>query len=157
MTTTPPDYPRLEDQIAWFDEKSANHERWYRRLKIMSILAAALVPLVSGLEGYAFVAGFLGVTVVLVEGLQHINQHHENWIRYRATCEQLRREKFLYRSGAGPYEGLDEAGAFRLLAGRVEDVLSQEGRAWVAARQSLDRQVFEGGAPAGTMPRPDGG
>ena len=37
-------YPRLEDQIEWYDGKSVHHQRWYRRLKVTSIAAAALVP-----------------------------------------------------------------------------------------------------------------
>lgn len=133
-------YPRLEDQIDWYDRKSAHHQRWYRRLKVVSIAAAALVPLVSGLEGYRFLAGILGVLVVVVEGLQHVNQHHENWIRYRATCEGLRREKFLYLAGAGRYEGLSEEQAFRQLAASVEALLAHEGGEWLQARRSLDSE-----------------
>ena len=97
------------------------------------------MPLVSGLDGYALLAGALGVVVVVVEGLQHVNQHHENWIRYRATCEGLRREKYLYQAGSGPYEGLAPDQAFRQLAARVESVLAREGEEWVAVRRDLEK------------------
>lgn len=134
-------YPRLEDQVDWYDAKSAYHQRWYRRLKVVSIGAAALVPLVSGLDGYAPLAGALGVVVVIVEGLQHINQHHDNWIRYRATCEDLRHEKYLYLAGAGRYEGLAADDALRQLAANVELLLAREGDAWLQSRRNLDKDA----------------
>lgn len=134
-------YPRLEDQIDWFDAKSAHHQVWYRRLKVVSIAAAALVPLVSSLDGFGLLAGGLGVVVVIIEGLQYVNQHHENWIRYRSTCENLLHEKYLYLAGAGGYDGLSADQALRRLATRVESVLSREGDDWLQLRRSLDEET----------------
>jgi hypothetical protein len=134
-------YARLEDQIAWFDARSLSHQAHYRRLKIVSIAAAALVPLVSSLDGFGFVPGLLGVVVVVVEGWQHVNQHHENWIRYRATCENLRHEKYLYLAAAGPYAVADAARRRQRLADRVEAILAREGEAWQRARLSVDEDA----------------
>lgn len=137
MTQTDTAYARLEDQIDWYDRKSAFHQNWYRRLKIVSIAAAALVPVFSALDGYALIGGLLGVLIVVSEGLQHIGQHHENWIRYRATCENLRHEKYLYLARAGRYAVDDGGMAFRLLAGQVESVLAQESDDWLKMRREL--------------------
>lgn len=131
-------YARLEDQIHWFDSRSSSHQAAYRRLKIVSIAAAALVPLVSSIEGYAVYAGLLGVVVVVIEGWQHVNQHHENWIRYRATCEHLRHEKYLFLAAAGPYRLTDEASRRRVLADRVETVLAREGLDWERTRLGVE-------------------
>ena len=136
-------YQRLEDQIDWFDRKSIRHQIWYRRLKVTSIGSAALVPLVSSLDGYALLAGLLGVVVVVVEGLQHVNQHHENWIRYRSTCENLRHEKYLYQAGAGGYEGLSDDQALRQLAAQVESLLARESNDWLQLRRGLEQQKAE--------------
>ena len=143
-------YRRLEEQIDWFDRRSQSHQVWYRRLKIVSIGSAALVPLVSGLGDYGMLAGLLGVLVVIMEGLQHINQHHENWIRYRATCESLRHEKYLYLARAAHYDGLGDSAARRRLAAQVESILSYEGREW----QKLRRQAEEDASPG--QPESDG-
>lgn len=140
-------YARLDDQIDWYDTKSVHHQAWYRRLKVISIAAAALVPLVSGLEGYALLAGGLGVVVVIVEGLQHVNQHHENWIRYRSTCENLRHEKFLYLAGTSGYDGLTEDEALRQLAMQVESLLSRESNDWLQLRRSLDDKTAGSAQP----------
>jgi hypothetical protein len=131
-------YARLEGQIDWFDRRSSAHQVAYRRLKIVSIGAAALVPLVSSFDGYAMYAGLLGVVVVIAEGWQQISQHHENWIRYRATCEHLRHEKYLFLAAAGPYQSSDEALRRRLLADRVETVLARESLDWERTRLSVD-------------------
>jgi len=143
VSATREDYPRLEQQIEWFDRNSARHQRWYRRLKVISIAAAALVPLVASLDEYAVFAGLLGVVLVIVEGLQHINQHHENWIRYRSTCENLRHEKYLYMAGAGSYEGQNDEQALRQLAARVESLLSRERDGWLQLRRSIGEQEGE--------------
>jgi len=137
-------YARLEDQIEWFDGKSRAHQSSYRLLKVVSIAAAALVPLVSNIEGYAVYAGLLGVIVVVVEGWQHVNQHHENWIRYRATCEHLRHEKYLFLAAAGPYRLTDEAARRRLLADRVEAVLARESLDWERTRLSVETSSAKG-------------
>ncbi len=134
-------YPRLEDQIEWYDRKSVHHQRWYRRLKVTSIAAAALVPLFSSLDDFGLLAGVLGVLVVVVEGLQHVNQHHENWIRYRATAENLMHEKYLYLARAGHYAGRGDDEAFRRLATSVEAILSREGEAWQQLLQNLEEQT----------------
>lgn len=136
-------YPRLDEQVDWLDAKSGHHQAWYRRLKVVSIASAALVPLASSVEGYSLLAGVFGVVVVISEGLQHIGQHHENWIRYRATCERLRHEKFLYLARTAHYAACDDAAAYRRLAEQVEMVLSQEGSEWLKMRRHLDERREE--------------
>jgi hypothetical protein len=124
---------RLEDQIAWYDRKSMYCQRTYKRLKIGQVTAAALVPLAAGLEisagAHGLVAGLLGVAVVVIEALQHTNKYHELWITYRSTCEALKHEKFLHVAKAGPYRGTREPD--RLLAERVETLVSREHTQWV--------------------------
>ena len=131
-------YARLDDQIGWYDRKSLYHQSWYRRLKLVSIIAAALVPVVASFDGMALLTGLLGVAVVISEGLQHINQHHENWIRYRATCENLRHEKYLYLARSGLYAKLDDDEALRHLAAHVESILAEESDDWLKMRRRVD-------------------
>ena len=78
------------------------------------------------------------VLIVVLEGLQQLQQYQENWISYRSTCERLRAERFLYLSRAGPYSG---GGGDALLAARVEGLVSQENAAWVAQRDDASHQA----------------
>lgn len=50
---------RLEDQLAWYDRQSAYNRRWHMRLKLATLVAAALIPLVSGVLAFPWIAGTL--------------------------------------------------------------------------------------------------
>ncbi len=40
---------RLEEQIAWYDRTSIADQRAYKRIKILEILAAAIIPFLAAL------------------------------------------------------------------------------------------------------------
>ena len=133
---------RLEDQRKWLGRKSAECQWRYKRLKVVQIIMAALIPFVAGLSlsgefgGIAtgpFLTGALGVLVVVLEGVQNTFSFHENWITYRATSEALKSEKVIYQAGAGAYA--DAAHPDRLLAENVEAILKGENSGWVAHRR----------------------
>ena len=126
---------RLEDQIAWYDVRSRSNMRWYKRIKISEIASAAVIPFLaaSNIPHAVFATGILGVLVTLFEGTLQLNQFHENWIRYRSTCESLKHEKYIYLAGAGPYPNVEKPRA--LLAERVESLISQEHAKWATVQQ----------------------
>jgi hypothetical protein len=125
---------RLEDQLAWYEEKSTHHKRWFQSLKVCQIVVAAAIPAVAAAGASAGVAGALGAVVVVMEGLQQVFRFQENWIAYRGTAEALKHEKFLFLASAGPYARPD--GRDRLLAERVEGLVSQEHAAWAEAQRT---------------------
>jgi Protein of unknown function (DUF4231) len=133
MEESDPTLDRLEDQIDWYDRKSISSQRWFKRLKAFQITAAAGVPVVIALSGPPSVAAVLGGLVAVVEGMQGLNQYQQNWILYRSTCEALRHEKYLYLANAGPYS--DERAAHRVLAEKIEGLVSQEHAKWTTARE----------------------
>jgi hypothetical protein len=127
-----PTIERLEDQIQWYDRKSGSSQKAYKRLKICTIVAAALVPALAGTAGLHSITAGLGVFIVLVEGLQQLYQFQSNWIAYRSTCEALKHEKYLYLGKAGPYGAGDP---HALLAERIESLVSQEHAKWASSRE----------------------
>lgn len=120
---------RLEDQIDWYDRKSSNNRKWHMRFKIATLITAAAIPFSAAIGSPASVGGGLGALVVIVEGLQQLFQFHNNWVAYRAACESLKHEKFLFFADAGPYAGV--VNPQRLLAERVEGLVSTETGKWV--------------------------
>ncbi len=145
MDTGNPTIKRLEDQIAWYDKKSMTSQRMYKRMKVGTIVAAALVPLSASFSSsfpaawfWPCVTGSLGVLIVILEGLQHLNQYQHNWTAYRSTCEALTHEKFLWLAKAGPYD--DNPKADILLAERVESLISQEHAKWVSTREQATKK-----------------
>lgn len=134
-----PAWARLREQIAWYDGKSQHNQRWYKRLKITEIVTAAAIPFVASVSAPVWVAGGGGALIVVLEGLQQLQQYQQNWITYRATCERLKHEQFLFLAHAGPYAAAPEAEA--LLAERVESLVSQEHAAWTSHREEASKQT----------------
>lgn len=125
-------WERLENQLGWYDGKAVRNQRRYKWLKVLEIAVAAALPVVAALHSPVWVTGGLGAVVVVLEGVQHIYQFQENWITYRSTAEALRNERYLYLAKAGPYAGEDRD---RVLAERIEVLLSQEHTKWASAGQ----------------------
>jgi hypothetical protein len=134
----PPPWERLDDQIRWYSRRSAQSRRWYIRLKVVQIVAAAVIPVAAGADAPALATGALGGLIVVLEGVQQLFQFHSNWTNYRATSETLKHEKFLYLGGAGPYAQAADPDV--LLIERVEGLVSQEHASWVSAQSEAGRQ-----------------
>jgi uncharacterized protein DUF4231 len=132
VPTLHPTLARLDDQIAWYDSKSAYNQRLFKWLKGLVIVSGALAPLSAAVGAAAWVPGVLGAVVVVVEGLQQLNQYQQLWTSYRSTAEALKHEKYLFLGHASPYNG--EGEQLPLLAERVEELVSREHAKWVGAR-----------------------
>jgi uncharacterized protein DUF4231 len=126
---------RLEDQIGWYDRKSMTNQRYFKRLKMVEIAAAAMIPFLSafGHQRIMWVTGGLGVLITILEGMLHLNQYQQNWIAYRSTCESLKHEKYVYLGKASPYATAADPHA--LLAERIESLVSQEHAKWASTQQ----------------------
>jgi hypothetical protein len=127
----------LQDQIEWYDRKSGTNQKSFKYLKVCTILAAALIPVLAKTSGVSSVTAGLGVFIVILEGLQQLNQYHANWISYRSTCEALKHEKFLYLARAGPYATANDPHA--LLAERIESTVSQEHAKWASSQEQRQK------------------
>ena len=126
---------RLEDQIAWYDRKSMTNQRYFKRMKMIEITAAAIIPFLSAfnLPRVLWLTGGLGVLITVLEGVLHLNQYQQNWIAYRSTCESLKHEKYVYLGKASPYASAVDPHA--LLAERIESLVSQEHAKWASVQQ----------------------
>jgi hypothetical protein len=126
---------RLEDQIAWYDRKSHKSQRAFKLIKIVEILAAAMIPFLASFDvkQVRWLTAGLGVTITILEGVLQLNQYQQNWIAYRSTCESLKHEKYMFLAHASPYADSPDPRA--LLAERVESLVSQEHAKWVTAQQ----------------------
>src|ERR1017187_3270040 len=125
---------RLDDQIAWYDQKSSHCQRAYKRIKLAEIIAAALIPFLAALRvsdtdprtrfAVGVLTAVLGALITILEGVLQLYQYQQVWVAYRATAEAMKHEKFIYLAKAGDYA--KAADPHTLLAERVE---AQIGRA----------------------------
>lgn len=134
-----PGLDRVVDQIGWYDRKSQYNQRWFKALKICQVVLAAAIPVAATGSVPDWIVGAAGALIVVLESLQQLQQYQQNWITYRATCERLKHEKFLYLAKAGPYAEVSSPDA--LLAERVESLVSQEHAAWAANREEAAKKL----------------
>lgn len=126
---------RLQDQIEWYDRKSSENQKKFKHLRAAEIAAAALIPFLSGISASlpfvrlagTVIIGLLGLIVTIIASLLSLGRYHEQWVEYRITCENLKKEKLLFQTRVEPYDTED---AFRLLVQRVENLVSKENTNW---------------------------
>jgi len=87
----------------------------------------------------AWVAGVLGVIVVILESMQGLYQFQQNWTNYRSTSERLKHERFLWLAKAGPYKDPDNPTLEALFAERVEALISTEHAKWVTYQEQAGK------------------
>lgn len=122
---------RVENQIHYYESKSALNKQYYLFFKIAQLSAATLLPFFSVfLSDYSwmkYVIAFLGSIVTILEGVLATGKYHEKWIIYRSTGETLRQEKFLFMMQAGNYTGPDAVEQF---VNKIEFSLGKENIGW---------------------------
>lgn len=109
---------RLDDRLGWSERAAGRARLWFRGLKL--------------------VTGVFGVGWWCWRGVHALFQFHERWIGYRSPAEAFEREVTCIRRGPGGYHG---EGRDRMLAGRVEELLSREGADWVGSEQAAGRML----------------
>lgn len=123
---------RLDNQINWYSSKSQSNKKWFKSLRTLEILLAALIPLLSGIGEnipyYQILIGCIGVAITIIAGLITLNKYQENWLNYRTTAETLKHEKFLFQTKTEPY---DASNSFSLLVQRTESLISTENSQWL--------------------------
>ena len=125
---------RLDDQIGWYDRKSLSNQHWYKGVRALQFVAAALIPFLTAYlppdrSTTQLAVGLLGVTIAVATAALELCRCQEHWIQYRTTCESLKKEKILFLTESEPYSG-DAAANSRLLVHRAETLISKENSNW---------------------------
>ena len=135
---------RLEDQIAWY-ERATVRNRWsFYLLKVLTIISAAAIPVIALFNGSQLAMAILGAVIVAGEGLQQLFQNQQHWVAYRSAAEDLKRERSLYVSRAGPYRNAKNPPA--LLVERTEARISAESGTW----QQIHEEIATGRPTSGS-------
>lgn len=76
---------------------------------------------------FQIIAAIGGVAIIVLKGINELEDYYKNWKEYRLTSELLRQEKFKYLTRTEPY---DESNAFPMLVEKVEFILNKETQRW---------------------------
>ena len=132
---------RLTDQINWHSNKSQINQKKYKKIRVIVILCASILPFIAGLRLLTsfdliqtIVIGVISIIIAVCEGLLSLNKYQDLWIQYRLTAENLEREKFLFVNKVGIYD--NEENAFKNLVSMVESILSSQNDSWINTNAS---------------------
>jgi len=136
---------RLDDQINWYERKSAFNKKRFNSLRFGIIAISVLIPFLTGLISektyYLKIAvGLGGALIALFEGITTLYKYQENWLTYRMTAEQLRREKVFFETQSGPYQ---QDHSLQNLVARAEAIMSSENATWVQAQEHIQEETDE--------------
>ena len=126
---------RWLDQLTWMEGKAGKAQRYYYRLRLVTIVGAVVVPALvalNTLNGWPGTAAqiatwIVSLVVAVSAAVEGFFQFGQRWRNYRSTAERLKTEGWLFFQLAGPYaaDG-SHADAFRTFASRVEDLIQKD-------------------------------
>lgn len=129
---------RIDQQLRWLSNSSKKNKQAYMRYRISGILLGALITVLAPYAGTQSaisrwvppILQIAGAGVAIVGSLLALNQHQENWLRYRLLKEALEREKLLYLTGSQETYASGGADAFHEFVRRAEAIMAEERTAW---------------------------
>ncbi|WP_371643534.1 MULTISPECIES: DUF4231 domain-containing protein [unclassified Streptomyces] len=122
---------RLSQYQQWYDRKAVRNKAVYLRMRTLSVVGGALVPVLVNLDmRFARIgATVLSLLVVVSVSLESVYRYREQWKNYRSTEQLLGHERVYFETGVGPYAGLSERDAYTTLVSRVEQAIANENSA----------------------------
>jgi len=141
---------RYEDQLKWYSNKATHNKQWYLGCQIaIAVLSGSVTVTVAlgmheqAASGWHIVSLIASAAVAALAGLQKAYRFHENWVEYRTTAEQLKKERYYYEFRCGDYSAVESAD--RLFVQRVEALISRQNTLWTARTLGAP----EDGVPSG--------
>jgi Protein of unknown function (DUF4231) len=132
---------RWLDQVTWMEAKASKAQRFYYRLRLVTIVGAVVVPALvalNTLDGWPGDAAQIGAWIVSLvvavsAAVEGFFQFGQRWRNYRSTAERLKTEGWLYLELAGPYAAVDGShkDAYRTFVSRVEELIQKDVEVYV--------------------------
>jgi hypothetical protein len=127
---------RWLDQVTWMEARAAKAQRFYYRLRLVTIVGAVVVPALvalNTLNGWPGDAAQIGAWIVSLvvavsAAVEGFFQFGHRWRNYRSTAERLKTEGWLYLELAGPYAVVDGShkDAYPTFVSRVEELIQKD-------------------------------
>lgn len=139
---------RLVDQMNWYDRKSSQQQKRFKRYRAIEIILGALIPFLLSfslpfkigdqpMDAINIIVGAIGVAIVVLGGMLGLHKYEENYLQYRRYAEMLKSEKYLYQTRSYPYNAKNR---FKLFVSRVEKLLGEEQEVWQEAYKRVDEE-----------------
>ena len=126
---------RYQDQLDWYSSKATINKKWYHGYQIAIVALSGIVTVTVALGmhdrdriGWPIVSLVASAMVSALTGLQKALRFHDNWVEYRTTAEQLKKERYYYEFRCGDYSTAESAA--KLFVERVEALISRQNTLW---------------------------
>ena len=146
---------RWLDQLTWMEGKAGKAQRFYYRLRLVTIVGAVVVPALvalNTLNGWPGTAAqiatwIVSLVVAVSAAVEGFFQFGQRWRNYRSTAERLKTEGWLFFQLAGPYAAVDgsHTEAFHTFASRVEDLIQKDVDVYIT-EVATEKQRTSGGS-----------
>lgn len=129
---------RVDDQISWYSKESKKSQSYYKIINITVMIATLLISAGAGFNYFnePLIPVILGLIASSLEFTLKMNKYQEKWILYRSTCEELKREKYMYLTKSGIY-AIDE-NSFNKFVERVETITAVEQALWRTKEKDIN-------------------
>jgi Protein of unknown function (DUF4231) len=147
---------RWLDQVSWLENRAASSQRWYNRLRLITIVGGVIIPALVGLnvsgavsERIRWTVFGLGLVVALAAAIEGFFHFSDRWPHYRRTAELLKSEGWQFFQLSGPYASSgSHASAYPLFAAQVEAFIQRDVDVYFTAvvaelNQQQDNQTGE--------------
>lgn len=127
---------RYNDQIGWYETKSADNKKKYQIFELILIIVSSLTPVLIVIDFIAetliilrWISVITSVLTVITASLLRSFEFHEKWLNYRTTAELLKKEIYYYKANTEEYAQAEDKEA--LFVDRVENLISKSNKSWL--------------------------
>ncbi len=136
------DTDRYEGQLKWYSKKATKNKRCYYVYQTIIVSLSGFITVAVALDmndphgiiwpKLSLIASSL---VTVLAGLQKFFRFHENWVQYRTTSEQLKKERYYREFQCGNYAHSESTD--KLFVERVESIISRENSFWIVEARKI--------------------
>lgn len=130
-------HSRVEEQISYYERKSQQNKKIYYALSILTILANAVVPILSiylpsaaGAVHLKAAIAALSSCATVFSSVMALLGAKDLWTKYRTNAGRLTSFLHQYYSRSGIFAELGDEEAFRLLVRMSEAQIESENKDW---------------------------
>jgi hypothetical protein len=154
---------RWLDQLSWLSNRAKISQKWYYRLRLMTIVGGVIIPALVSLnindsktrEVAVWFTFGLSQVVAISAAIEEFFHYGERWHQYRQNSEKLKSEAWQFFQLGGPYqESASHQEAYVMFATRIENVIQNDVQGYVEMLQKKQQEEAEKSAAAQTVYAP---
>ncbi len=138
---------RLIRQITWYDEQSQAKQKRYKICMIISIVATAIIPILSLFTSckYGIIAtiiiAILSSGSVAIISISNLCQYQQLWLQYRPACEILKGMLHRFFTGTEEFSNKNDVEKFNILVSSSEKYMTKEYETWTKLSHTVTKEA----------------